>query len=273
MDVGDGCRAASAARAGVRSGLSSARAGVTTAQIAEAVRASLDAHGVITLDAAGVFTHCCAVSVNEVAAGGVPDERRLDAGDVVTVDVACAADGWWADVAGSVAVPGLDAGQEGAGRVAGRAARLVAAADGVLGAMLSACRAGVRWGAVVEAGRTEAASRSVTLLRAFGAHGLSRPAGAAGLGLSDARWALPHASPAWASDPGSPAVLTEGLVLAIEPVVVEGPGGVLAASDPARAWESRTAGGAWAAGSEETVVVGKEGVWVAGVGDFQKGEG
>lgn len=52
------------------------------------------------------FPTATAFSVNDVVAHGVPDERPLRAGDLVTVDVAVEVDGWIADGAWTLLVPG-----------------------------------------------------------------------------------------------------------------------------------------------------------------------
>jgi methionyl aminopeptidase len=48
------------------------------------------------------------ISVNEVAAHGIPDERRFKPGDLVTVDVAILNDGWYGDMAWTFGIPPLN---------------------------------------------------------------------------------------------------------------------------------------------------------------------
>lgn len=48
------------------------------------------------------------ISPEETVWHGIPDERRLKPGEVVTIDVACSVRGWWADAARTFAVENLD---------------------------------------------------------------------------------------------------------------------------------------------------------------------
>ncbi len=48
------------------------------------------------------------ISVNEVAAHGIPDERKFKPGDLVTVDVAVLHDGWYGDMAWTFGIPPLN---------------------------------------------------------------------------------------------------------------------------------------------------------------------
>lgn len=48
------------------------------------------------------------ISPEETVWHGIPDERRLKPGEVVTIDVACSVRGWWADAARTFAVGQLD---------------------------------------------------------------------------------------------------------------------------------------------------------------------
>lgn len=48
------------------------------------------------------------VSVNEVAAHGLPDDRKFRPGDLVTVDIAIINDGWYGDMAWTFGIPPLN---------------------------------------------------------------------------------------------------------------------------------------------------------------------
>lgn len=85
--------------------------GNTTADVDEAARKVIEASGAEALflghphRRTGVlFPGVVCVSVNEVVVHGVPGERRLESGDLVTVDCGVRLDGWCADAAKSVTV-------------------------------------------------------------------------------------------------------------------------------------------------------------------------
>lgn len=48
------------------------------------------------------------VSVNEIAAHGIPDDRAFKSGDLITIDAAIVKDGWYGDMAWTFGIPPLN---------------------------------------------------------------------------------------------------------------------------------------------------------------------
>ncbi|MFC2609686.1 MAG: type I methionyl aminopeptidase [Peptidiphaga gingivicola] len=86
------------------------RAGVTTRRMDELAREVLEAHGARSnfYGYYGYPTQIC-VSVNDEIVHGIPGERVLEAGDLVSFDCGAVLDGWHGDAAFSIVVPGKDA--------------------------------------------------------------------------------------------------------------------------------------------------------------------
>lgn len=88
------------------------RPGITTREIDQAVEALFDKRGATPLFK-GVpgkvpFPAVCCISVNEQIVHGIPGDRVLVEGDIVSVDTGCRLDGWCGDSAWSYAVGEID---------------------------------------------------------------------------------------------------------------------------------------------------------------------
>lgn len=210
-------------------------AGLRTSEIEAIVSGCLAAHGAtpLLLGAPGPspFPATACVSVNDEVAHGVPGERRLAAGDVVSIDTACRIDRWCADAAWTWVV----------GNASGAARHLIATGQDALARAIAACRPGVLWSDVAEQIETCVCERGCVLVGGVAGHGIGRelhedpqvPNSAAGLPQSGFR-------------------LEPGLVLAIEPTVTTGCGRVKTAGN---GWTLATADGHPAAHFEHTVAV------------------
>ncbi len=137
------------------------------------------------------------ISVNELAAHGVPNGRTLHSGDVVTVDLAVDHGGWKADAAWSYAV--------GEGNAAVH--RLLRAARAATEAGLAAARAGAQFGAIGVAIEDAAAQYGCAVARGLCGHGIGRT-------LHEA----PRVFNGRSADAG--ARIEPGMVFTVEPVVV-----------------------------------------------------
>ncbi len=180
------------------------------------------------------FPAAAAVSVNEVAVNGVPGDRPLEMGDVLTIDAACEFGGCVCDAAVAVVVGG---GKD----------PLVEAARKVLDAACGAIAPGKLLSEIARAAQEAARNLGYGIMDEAIAHG-------AGLAI--------HQPPAVFLDgvePGDGLILP-GMVLAVEPVVMEGAG-------PARDPTLRTLADGWSraapsrsAYEERTVLVTEMGV-------------
>ncbi|HID21910.1 MAG TPA: type I methionyl aminopeptidase [Planctomycetaceae bacterium] len=84
------------------------RPGVTTREVAAAIEGFLQSVGAepVFREVGGrrPFPATCCVSVNDEVIHGVPGDRRLQSGDLVTLDIGCRWRGWCSDAAWSYAV-------------------------------------------------------------------------------------------------------------------------------------------------------------------------
>jgi methionyl aminopeptidase len=168
-------------------------------------------------------------SVNSCVIHGIPDDRPLADGDLLSVDCGAIVDGWHGDAAFSVGV----------GAVSAEAAALLAAADEALAAAVAAMVPGGRLGDVGHAVEAVAARRGFEVVRDYCGHGIGR-----------AMHEQPDV-PNFGTRGRGPR-LRAGNVLAIEPMLVAGADETDVADD---GWAVLTADGAWAAHTEHTVAV------------------
>ncbi len=223
----------------VRAALEAMRAavapGVTTA--------GLDAIGADVMRAHGArsapqlvyrFPGVTCISVNDELVHGIPSpDRRLAEGDLVKLDATFEKDGYMADAAITVPV----------GRVSGRALALAACAERAFERALQEVRPGRRVREVGAAIEREVRRDGFSVVPALQGHGIGRTI---------------HEQPMvpnW-DDPSASAVLTENLVITVEPIIAMGRGDAFEAAD---GWTIRTADGSLAAHHEHTLVVTRRG--------------
>jgi methionyl aminopeptidase len=202
--------------------------GVSTEELdrlaAERIRAS-GAEPAVT----GCFPGNVCLSVNEVAAHGVPSGYRLRPGDTLIADVALCLDGWCGDAAATFAVGEPPGGIDG----------LLAAAWAATAAGVAAARAGAHIGDIGSAIEAVARARGCRVLADFTGHGIGR--------RLHEEPAVPHTGLA-----GEGLHLVPGMVITIEPVLSLGCGEVLSGAD---GWSYLVADGSRAAQFEHTVAV------------------
>jgi methionyl aminopeptidase len=204
--------------------------GVTTAQLDALAARELRRRGARPSPALVYgFPGTLCISVEDEAVHGVPGDRVLRDGELVTLDCTAELDGFHADAAITVPV----------GRVAPLRRRLAAAADAALGAGLAAARPGTPVRRIGRAVERETARRGFTVLRELTGHGIGRTI---------------HEAPTVPNvdDPGCEDVLTEGLVLTVEPIVGAGDWRLAQRDD---GWTLATADGSPVAHAEHTIVV------------------
>jgi methionyl aminopeptidase len=210
------------------------RPGVTTRRLDEVARAVLERRGAQSnfLGYHGFPAVIC-TSVNSCVIHGIPDDRPLAEGDLLSVDCGAIVEGWHGDAAFSVGV----------GAIGPEAAALIAAADEALAAAVAAMVPGGRLGDVGWAVEDVARRHGFGVVRDYCGHGIGR---------------------AMHEDPDVPNYgrrgkgtrLKAGHVLAIEPMIVAGDEETDVADD---GWAVLTADAGWAAHTEHTVLVGADG--------------
>lgn len=206
------------------------RPGVTTAELDAIGARVIEAHGARSAPATVYgFPGSNCISLNEEAVHGVPGNRLLRDGDLLKLDVTVEKNGYMADAAETVAV----------GAVTDEAQRLMNCARRAFEKAMLVARAGFR---VSEIGRViekEVRRSGFSVIRELGGHGIGRTI---------------HEEPRIPNyaDPDARHVLTEGLVIAVEPIIAAGSGRAVLATD---GWTMKTADRRPAAHYEHTIVV------------------
>jgi len=206
------------------------RAGTTTGELDRLGGELLACHGARSAPAVSCnFPGSLCISVNDEAVHGVPGARRIRAGDLVKLDLVAELDGYFADAAVSVVVP----------PALPIARRLVKTARRAFARALGVIQAGRRVADVGAAIEREVRRAGFAIIPALAGHGVGRA-------IHE-----PPCVPNFA-DRSDPTVLTDGLVLAVEPIITAGGGQVAEAGD---GWTVKTTDGALAAHYEHTLIV------------------
>ena len=208
------------------------RPGITTAAL-DAIGAAVMAENGARSAPATVYkfpgSNC--ISLNEEAVHGVPGPRELRSGDLLKLDVTIEKDGFMADAAETVPV----------GEVTPEAQRLMACARRAFEKAMLVARAGFRVSEIGRAVEREVRRDGFSVIRELGGHGIGRTI---------------HEQPRIPNypDPEAREILTEGLVIAVEPIIAAGSGRAILAED---GWTMKTADRRPAAHFEHTIVVTK----------------
>jgi methionyl aminopeptidase len=222
------------------------RPGITTADLdAIAARKIREAGAVPSFLGYYGYPATICTSVNEEIVHGIPSKnRRLNAGDVISIDCGAIVAGWHGDAALSVGVGEIDPADQ---------------------ALLDACEAAL-WEGIAQAvpgHRLSDISHAVEeSARASGEYGLIREYTGHGIGTAmHMEPPVPNYGP-----PGQGPRLRPGMALAIEPMITRGGERTAELSD---GWMVITVDGSRAAHFEHTVAITPDGPWVltAAAGD------
>jgi methionyl aminopeptidase len=172
-------------------------------------------------------------SVNEQVVHGIPSPRALVEGDIISVDMGAKLDGFFGDCAVTVPV----------GTISPEAVRLLRVTEEALFQGIDAVKPGARVSDIGAAVQHHVEAQGFSVVREFVGHGI-------GTSL--------HEEPQVANygPAGSGPRLSEGMVIAIEPMVNAGQASVKVQSD---GWTAVTTDGRLSAHFEHTVVVTREG--------------
>lgn len=214
--------------------------GVTTAELDRVAEAVVRGAGAVPsfLGYQGFPASLC-VSVNEEVVHGIPGDRVLQDGDLVSVDCGAVVDGWHGDAAFSAVVDG------GGGAVDPEDVALVEATEAAMWAGVAALAGAERLGAVGAAVEDSLAGR-YGIVEGYVGHGI-------GTAMHQPPEVLNHRS----RDRG--AKVRPGLCVAVEPMVARGTAETEVLADD---WTVVTADGSRAAHWESTVAVLEGGLWV-----------
>ncbi|MGZ4771488.1 MAG: type I methionyl aminopeptidase [Ilumatobacteraceae bacterium] len=208
-----------------------AAAGVTTLQLDRVAREVLRTRGATSnfLGYHGYPAVICA-SVNDEVVHGIPNERPLQIGDIVSIDCGAIVNGWHGDAAFTMGI----------GQIESEAQRLIDTADRALAAAVAAMNPGGHLGDV------GAAVEAVVQMAGYGS-----PRDYCGHGIGRAMHEDPDVENRGRRGKGPR--LEPGVVLAIEPMLIAGGhDDVLVLDDD---WTVVTADGSLAAHTEHTVLV------------------
>lgn len=205
--------------------------GVTTLELDHVARTVLASRGASSnfLGYHGFPAVICA-SVNDEIVHGIPNERVLRDGDILSIDCGAIVGGWHGDAAFTMGV----------GTIHADAQRLIDTADSALAAAVAAMRPGGHLGDV-----------GAAIEAVVDAAGYGSPRDYCGHGIGRAMHEDPDVENR--GRPGKGPRLETGVVLAIEPMLIAGGhDGVMVLDDD---WTVVTADGSLAAHTEHTVLV------------------
>jgi methionyl aminopeptidase len=208
------------------------RPGVTTGELSEIgsrILAENGAHSSPPL--VYNFPGAVCISINDEVVHGIPSPREIQPGDLVKLDLTAVKDGYHTDSAVTIQVPPA---QE-------KSRELAHCAERAFRQALAAARVGNRTKDIGRAVEREVRRRGFHVIRELGGHGVGRTI---------------HESPSVPNyaDPAAHHLLTEGLVITIEPIIAATTGRVSLDRD---GWTVRTADGSLSAHYEHTIVITK----------------
>ncbi len=206
------------------------RPGVTTAELDAIGAAVMQEHGAQSAPKLVYnFPGANCISLNDEAVHGIPGDREVKEGDLLKLDVTVEKDGFMADAAVTVAV----------GQVSEQGKELIACAERAFQKAMLVARAGFRVSDIGRAVEKEVRRCGFSVIRDLGGHGIGRTI---------------HEEPRVPNyaDPAANQILTEGLVITIEPIIAAGSGRAVVAKD---GWTVLTADHRPSAHYEHTLVI------------------
>ena len=221
------------------------RPGATTAEIDRAVTAHFERLGATPLFKnypntgryKRPFPAACCMSVNEAVVHGIPNDRPLEEGDILSMDTGCRLNGWCGDAARTYAV----------GRLAPEVQDLLDVTEGALDLAIELMHEKSRWSQIAVQMAEYVADHGFSTVECFVGHGIGRDM---------------HEDPQVPNFPSRSLRgrgdfrLQPGLVIAIEPMVNMGSKKVKTLRDQ---WTQVTSDGRPSAHFEHTVAVTEEG--------------
>ncbi len=208
------------------------RPGVTTAELDEVGAGVMRRQGAQSAPALVYkFPGANCISLNDEAVHGVPSGRALQEGDLLKLDVTVEKGGFMADAAITVPV----------GEVSVERKLLMACAERAFTKAMLVARAGFRVSEIGRVVEREVRRNGFSVIRDLGGHGIGRTI---------------HEAPRVPNypDPQANQVLTEGLVITVEPIIAAGSGRTVTAKD---GWTILTADHQASAHYEHTLVITK----------------
>ncbi|WP_456285263.1 type I methionyl aminopeptidase [Microbacterium sp. JZ70] len=225
------------------------RPGITTAELdAAAHRVIVERGARSNFQLVRGYRHTTCISVNEQVVHGIPGERVLEPGDIVSIDSGAETkDGWNGDSAITIVVPGGDA------DVVARREELSRVTEGSMWAGIAALASAAHLGEVgaaiqdhIEANPLSWTGQPAGILRDYVGHGIGRK-------MHEAPSIFNYRT----SDRG--ADVRPGLTVCIEPMMTSGSEEVFVEDDD---WTVSTVDGSDGSHWEHSVAVHDDGIWV-----------
>ncbi len=184
------------------------------------------------------FPAALCTSVNEELVHGIPGDRKLVDGDILSVDCGVRLAGYCGDSATTIRI----------GRVPGEVDRLVEVTEQALALAVETIRPGRMWGEVAREIQSFVERAGMSVVRDFVGHGIGRE-------MHEEPKVPNYTSRAQRKQDFR---LEPGLVLAVEPMVNAGDADVRRADSSG--WPQATRDGRWSAHFEHTVAITESGV-------------
>lgn len=206
------------------------RPGVTTGEIDEAVRKFIKGKGATpSFLGYGGFPGSACISVNDEVIHGIPGGRKLEEGDIVSIDVGAYFEGFHGDCAATFPC----------GRISPEAERLIAVTEQSFWEGIRHARPGQRISDISHGVQQYVEANGFSVVRAYVGHGV-------GAKLHEAP-EVPNFGPA-----GHGPRLTPGMTMAVEPMVNAGVWEIRVLPD---GWTVKTADGRLSAHYENTILI------------------
>jgi len=175
------------------------------------------------------FPSSVCVSINDQIVHGIPGEREIKEGDIISLDIGSVVNGFYGDAALTMV----------AGKASRQAEKLVETTREALEEGIKKAYAGARLGDISAAIQKYAESRGYSVIREYTGHGIGREM---------------HEEPQVPNfgKPGSGPVLKKGMVIALEPMLTTGDWRTRVGND---LWTVYTADGSLSAHFEHTIAI------------------
>lgn len=222
-------------RAALDAAFNAAEEGITTRELDSIAEGVIRSHGAIPafLNLYGFPATAC-VSLNEEIVHGIPGDRRLKPGDLVSIDCGSIVDGYYSDTARTIQVKP---------EVNRPGAQLMEVCKEALNLAIAQCVHGNRVGDISHAIESHVRGQGYELVRDYVGHGVGRK-------LHEAP-AIPNIGPA-----GVGPKLVNGMTIAVEPMIMVGGFETKVLED---GWTVSTADGSLSAHFEHTIAITSDG--------------
>jgi len=179
------------------------------------------------------YPYCLCTSVNEEVVHGMPSNRVLREGDIISVDVGVDCDGYYGDAAITMPI----------GRISEQASRLIDVTEAALRRAIEKAQVGNRLFDISYAVQSYVEENGFSVVRAFVGHGIGRDL---------------HEAPQVPNfgTPGRGVRLKAGMVFAIEPMINAGGSDIVILDD---GWTAVTKDGSLSAHFEHTIAITENG--------------